>query len=78
MGTPQHAPNKTRCVTATRSCWPPPARSSALEMMVLDGALPAFRRAFAWAKLLQIWGGLRSDDLQGLLPAQLKLLSAGL
>ena len=35
-------------------------------------------RAFAWVRLVKVWGALRSDDLGGLLPGELQRLDRGL
>lgn len=40
-----------------------------LELYVLNEGNPRFARAFAWVRLLKLWGSLRSDDLQGILPS---------
>eukprot|EP00972_Heterocapsa_arctica_P103359 15230125-Heterocapsa_arctica.AAC.1 len=44
----------------------------ALECLVCDEAAPVGARAFAWIKLLKVWTATRSDDLRGLLPAELR------
>eukprot|EP00969_Alexandrium_andersonii_P209704 9263291-Alexandrium_andersonii.AAC.1 len=49
-----------------------------MELLVMDEAAPQFVRAFAWVKFVKVWAALRSDDLQGLLPAELRLLPSGL
>ena len=50
----------------------------ALECLVCDKAAPVGVRAFAWIKVLKVWTATSSDDLRGLLPAELRLLPDGL
>ena len=40
--------------------------------------MPLYRRFLAWTRLLKLWGTLRSDDLEGLVPDRLVLTSSGL
>eukprot|EP00973_Karenia_brevis_P093199 12416165-Karenia_brevis.AAC.1 len=50
----------------------------ALELGVSDLTAPTFLRAIMWMKLLRIWAGLRSDDVQGIMPNLMRLLDSGL
>ena len=50
----------------------------AMELLVLDESMPSGARAMSWVKLLKVWSSLRSDDLRGLLPAELKCNREGL
>ena len=49
-----------------------------LEITVVDIALPKYKRAYVWVKLMKYWAALRGDDLQWLSPKDVQLGSRGL
>ena len=52
--------------------------AGSLELVVLDPQVLVFLRAFALVKLVKLWAGLRSDDVQGILPKAMGLDRKGL
>ena len=50
----------------------------ALELTVVDNALPVFQRALAWIVLCMVWGAMRCDDVQAILPHRSSLSNYGL
>ena len=50
----------------------------ALEMGVGDAEVPRAYRVFMWARLLKVYGVLRSDDLQRLDPGRVQMRESGL
>ena len=51
--------------------------AGAFELVVVDSSMPLFMRAFAWVKLVKLWAGLRTDDVQGIRPQHLEVRSDG-
>ena len=51
---------------------------SMMEMAVMDEALPVAARLVLWARLIKVYGGLRSDDLRRLAPADVAWAPEGL
>ena len=49
-----------------------------LELTVVDEDTMLFARALAWVVLCMIWGALRCDDVQAILPARMLLSNHGL
>ena len=49
-----------------------------LELLVVDESEPMYKRALAWAYLVMVWGALRCDDLQSVLPTRTTLSNYGL
>ena len=49
-----------------------------LELLVCLAAAPQYLRALAFICLLSVWGSLRADDVQGLLPQTMQLDERGL
>ena len=49
----------------------------ALELGVLDGAVPPVLRVVMWTRLLKTYGCLRADDLQRMAPEGVHLTSSG-
>ena len=50
----------------------------ALEITVVDEEVILYRRALAWVVLIMVWGALRCDDVQGLIPHRSILSNYGL
>jgi len=50
----------------------------ALELGVLDGAVPPVLRVVMWTRLLKTYGCLRADDLQRMAPEGVHLTSSGI
>ena len=50
----------------------------AMERLVVLGTAPRFVRAFAWLKLVKLWGGLRYSDTEGMPFNGMRLESRGL
>ena len=48
------------------------------ERITISDALPAYTRFWAWARLLKVWGALRSDDLKWADPASAHMTESGL
>ena len=51
---------------------------TALELVIMNGDAPRYWRAYAWFKLVKIWGSLGWDDSKGWLPMTTFLSSDGL
>ena len=51
----------------------PVALIVSLELTVVLESFPRYKRVYAWAKLVRVWGGLRFDDLMHIAPADLHL-----
>lgn len=49
----------------------------ALEIFVCIVELPAYLNALGFVGLLMVWGSLRADDVQGLLPQTMELDERG-
>ena len=49
-----------------------------LELTVVENHLPAFQRALAWVVLCMVWGAMRCDDVQAVLPHRSSLSNYGL
>lgn len=49
-----------------------------LELVVVDEGEPLYKRALSWAYLVMVWGALRCDDLQSILPSRTTLSNFGL
>ena len=47
----------------------------ALQLYIMNKERARFTRALAWIRLVKLWGSLRSDDLQGMLPETMTLYS---
>ena len=50
----------------------------ALELTVMDEAEPIFARALSWVLLVMIWGAMRCDDVQAVIPRRSFLSNYGL
>ena len=50
----------------------------ALELTVVDQMLPVFQRALAWIVLCMVWGAMRCDDVQAILPHRSSVSNYGL
>jgi hypothetical protein len=50
----------------------------ALELTVADEHCPIFQRALAWIVLCMVWGAMRCDDVQAILPYRSVLSNYGL
>lgn len=50
----------------------------ALELTVADEQSPIFKRALAWVVLCMVWGAMRCDDVQAILPYRSVLSNYGL
>eukprot|EP00435_Cladocopium_sp_Y103_P026310 s3677_g6.t1 len=50
----------------------------ALELTVMDDTAPVFQRALAWVLLCMVWGAMRCDDVQAVLPYRSILSNYGL
>eukprot|EP00435_Cladocopium_sp_Y103_P036288 s800_g9.t1 len=50
----------------------------ALELIVVDDAVPVFARALAWVVLVMVWSSMRCDDMQSALPHRTTLSNYGL
>ena len=50
----------------------------ALELLVVEPAEPVFARALAWVVLVMVWGALRCDDVQAIIPRRSFLSNFGL
>ena len=49
-----------------------------LELLVMDTVEPVFTRALAWVVLVMIWGAMRCDDVQAIIPRRSFLSNFGL
>ena len=56
----------------------PVAVMVAMELLVLDVEVPIAIRVTAWYRLVKVYGGLRWDDLQRLLPKNVEMKDMGL
>eukprot|EP00435_Cladocopium_sp_Y103_P019079 s72_g4.t1 len=50
----------------------------ALELSVVDDTAPIFQRALSWITLCMVWGAMRCDDVQAILPHRSILSNYGL
>ena len=50
----------------------------ALELLVVEESEPVFTRALAWVLLVMIWGAMRCDDVQAIIPRRSFLSNFGL
>lgn len=49
-----------------------------LELLVVDESEMLYKRAMAWVILVMVWGSLRCDDVQAILPSRTTLSNFGL
>lgn len=49
-----------------------------LELLVTDEEAPTYKRALAWVILIMVWGAMRCDDVQSVLPGRMMLSNYGL
>ena len=50
----------------------------ALELVVMDSTEPIFARALSWVLLVMVWGAMRCDDVQAIIPRRSFLSNYGL
>ena len=50
----------------------------ALEIFVMDDSLRLFDRALAWVVLCMVWGAMRCDDVQAVIPSRMVFSNYGL
>ena len=54
------------------------AMAISLELTTMDVGAPVFQRALAWIVLCMLWGAMRCDDVQAILPHRSSLSNYGL
>ena len=50
----------------------------AFEFIITSESYPRYLRGYAWYQVVELWAGLRADDMRGVPPSNLAMLQAGL